>query len=394
LPADRDWEAGLGLGYSRLKGVVAPSGGAVGSGESELKALPILAVDDQAWTVHLVQRVLEADGYARVVTTTDPSLVPELFVAISPALVVLDLHMTGMDGFELMKRLGPLTGFGASVPLLVLTGDDDEAVKQRALSEGARDFLTKPFDRTELRLRVRNLLQVQMLQARLRERAVSLEREVAERTADLEQARLEMLERLALAAEYRDDATQEHARRIGRACGVLGAALSLPDEQVELLRRAAQLHDIGKIGIPDAILLKRGRLDEREFEQLKRHTMIGAEILSGSRSPLLALAESIALTHHERWDGEGYPYRLHGDQIPLEGRIAAVADAFDALTHDRPYKPGWSLERAVAEIADQRGRQFDGRIVDAFMALDHSSLIGPVEVDEPRPVAPAVPAHV
>jgi putative two-component system response regulator len=402
LPDGGDLEAGYEGGFGPLRRLVAQSRGAPGADDPELRHLPILAVDDEGWNLRLLERVLAADGYTTIETTTDPSLVPELFVKLAPALVVLDLHMPGMDGFELMERLGPLTGFGASVPLLVVTCDDSPETKQRALSAGARDFLTKPFDRTELRLRVRNLLQVQLLQARLHERAASLERQVAERTGDLEQARLEMLDRLALAAEYRDDATQEHARRIGRACAVLGAALGLPADQVELLRRGAQLHDIGKIGIPDAILLKHGRLSEREFVQLKRHTVIGAEILSGSLSPLLRLAEAIALTHHERWDGRGYPYGLEGEQIPLAGRIVAVADAFDALTHDRPYKPAWTIEQAVEEIARQRGRQFDGRVVDAFLGLDHMSLLGRIDVCEPRASEPLsapapsspVPAHV
>jgi putative two-component system response regulator len=374
---------------------------AIAPADAELKRLPILAVDDEEWNVRLLRRVLEGEGYTSVETTTDPTRMPELFVQVRPALVLLDLNMPLMDGFELMARLGPLTGFGTSVPMLVLTADGSEETKQRALSEGARDFLTKPFHQTELLLRVRNLLLVQQLQSRLQERAVTLERQVVERTADLEQARLEMLDRLALAAEYRDDATQEHARRIGRSCAVLGRALALPEGSVELLRRGAQLHDIGKIGIPDRILLKPGRLNDREFLQLQRHTLIGAEILSGSRSPLLELAESIALTHHERWDGAGYPHRLCGVEIPLAGRIVAVADAFDALTHNRPYKPAWPLERAVREISGQRGGQFDKVVVDAFLKLDHASLMGRIDQLEPSPseppaaiiARPMVPAH-
>jgi HD-GYP domain-containing protein (c-di-GMP phosphodiesterase class II) len=198
---------------------------------------------------------------------------------------------------------------------------------------------------------------------------------VAERTRDLEQARLEILDRLAIAAEYRDDATQEHAWRLGRTSALLALGLGLPDREVELIRRAAPLHDIGKIGIPDAILLKPGRLTYEEFEQIKTHTTIGAEILSGSRSQLLGMAERIALTHHERWDGRGYPRGLAGEQIPLPGRIVAVADVFDALTHERPYKPAWSLQEAVAEIPSQAGGQFDPDVVGAFLQLDHQTLL-------------------
>jgi putative two-component system response regulator len=206
---------------------------------------------------------------------------------------------------------------------------------------------------------------------------------VAERTRDLEQARFEILDRLALAEEYRDDVTQEHARRIGRTCSLLARELGLPDENAELLRRAAPVHDVGKIGIPDAILLKPGKLDDAEFERIKTHTTIGAEILSGGSSPLLQTAERVALTHHERWDGQGYPRGLSGEQIPLIGRIAAVADVFDALTHDRPYKHAWPVEESVDEIVCERGRQFDPSVVKAFSRLDHSSLAGTVTEWEP-----------
>jgi putative two-component system response regulator len=222
---------------------------------------------------------------------------------------------------------------------------------------------------------VRNLLQVQLLQDKLFEHNASLEELVAERTLDLEHARLEILERLALAAEYRDDATQEHAWRIGRTCFLLAVALGLPSGDAELVRRAAPLHDIGKIGVPDAVLLKPGKLTDEEFEQMKAHTAIGAEILSGSSSSLLRMAERIALTHHERWDGTGYPNGLARERIPLPGRIVAVADVFDALTHERPYKHAWTIEEAVAEIFHQGGRHFDPAVVHAFASLDHATLL-------------------
>jgi putative two-component system response regulator len=231
---------------------------------------------------------------------------------------------------------------------------------------------------------VRNLLEVQLLHEQLREHNAILERKLGERTRELDQAQLEILVHLALAAEARDDETQEHAWRIGRTCGLLAIALGLPESQVELVQRAAPLHDIGKIGIPDAILLKPGKLTDAEFDEVKTHAAIGAEILSGSASPLLRVAERIALTHHERWDGTGYPHRIGGEEIPLAGRIVAVADVFDALTHQRPYKKAWPVLDAVGEILTQRYQQFDARLVDAFATLDHPALLGRVTKSGPR----------
>jgi putative two-component system response regulator len=348
--------------------------------EQELRDLPILAVDDEEANLLLLRRMLQRAGYTRIVTTRNPTEVPLLFVELRPALVLLDLHMPEMDGFELMERLGPVDG----VPFLVLTADATDETKRRALAMGARDFLTKPLDGIELVLRVRNLLQVQHLQNRLLEHNASLEDKVVARTHDLERARLEILDRLAIAAEYRDDATQEHARRIGRTAGLLAPLLDWPGRDVELIRRAAPLHDIGKIGIPDGILLKPGRLGPDEFERIKAHTAIGAEILSGSASAVLRLAERIAVSHHERWDGRGYPRGLAGEEIPIAGRIVAVADVFDALTHARPYKEPWPIERAVAEILAQSGRQFDPRVVEAFVRLDHPTLVGRLREQRPR----------
>jgi putative two-component system response regulator len=348
-----------------------------------LMDLRILAVDDQESNLLLLRRILERAGYTHVETMTDPSEFLRRLEEARPDLVLLDLHMPDIDGFELMERLGPASG-RRGVPFLVLTADATAETKRRALHAGARDFLTKPLDQIELLLRVRNLLQVEQLQERLHSQNANLEQEVAERTRDLEQARFEILDRLALAAEYRDDDTQEHAWRIGRTCALLARAVEHPEPRVELIRRAAPLHDIGKIGIPDAVLLKRGKLTDAEFAVIKMHTTMGAEILSGSRSPMLRLAEEIALTHHERWDGRGYPRGLVAEDIPLEGRIVAVADVFDALTHERPYKEAWPLEKAVAEILNQAGRQFDPRLTAAFSRLDHSALLSRITERDPE----------
>jgi putative two-component system response regulator len=356
--------------------------------EDGLSELRILAVDDEDMNLLFLQRTLERAGYQRVMVARDPSRVPALFAETEPDLVLLDLHMPRMDGFELMRRLVPIAGGRTGVPFLVLTADATEEVKRQALESGARDCLTKPFSPTELLLRVRNLLEVQQLHRRLREQNASLGMQVAERTRELEQARLEVLGRLALAAEYRDDATQEHAWRIGRTCGLLAAAIGLDGDQAELIARAAPLHDIGKIGIPDAILLKPGRLTEQEFAEMKTHTTIGGEILSGSKSTLLVLAEQIALSHHERWDGRGYPEGRRGEEIPLASRIVAIADVFDALTHERPYKRAWPVDQAVDEVLSQSAQQFDPDLLDAFATLDHSALLTRVGHGHPRVEAP------
>ena len=359
--------------------------------DNAIKQLRIIAVDDDEPNLLVLQRILERDGYNDVHVTTDPARLPELLLELPPDLVLLDLHMPGIDGVQLMERVKPLASSGdgtSDIPFLVLTADVTDEARRRALSAGASDFLTKPVDRVELLLRVRNLLKVKHLQDQMRRYNATLEHDVAERTQELEQARMEVLERLALAAEFRDDDTQEHAWRIGRICAMVAMQLGLPDDEVELMSRAAPLHDLGKIGIPDEILLKPGKLTDEEFEVMKTHTTIGAEILAGSRSPVLRLAERIALSHHERWDGSGYPGGLSGDDIPLEGRIVAIADVFDALTHARPYKEAWPLADAVAEIEDQAGRQFDPEVAAAFTRLDHAVLLRPLgrrSLAEPAP---------
>jgi putative two-component system response regulator len=364
------------MGCHRLPGAPDPSASPDHAG---LKNHRILAVDDDRRDLASLGYVLERDGYNNVELTPDPFRALELFVEHPPDLVVLDLNMPLMNGVELMERLGPLTEHGTDVPFLVVSADTSDKAIRRALSAGARDFLTKPFDRHELLLRVRNLLLVRQLQARLYQRTVTLEQEVAARSRALEGAYVEVLNRLALAAEYRDGGTQEHAWRIGRTVALIAVRLGLPDGEIELLSRAAPLHDIGKIGIPDAILLKPAKLTEDEMAASKTHAVIGAGILSGSDSKLLRLAEQIALTHHERWDGSGYPKGLRAEQIPLPGRIVAIADVFDALTHDRPYKPAWTVQRAVQEIVAQSGKQFDPRVVDAFLELEHHSLLARVQ---------------
>ena len=333
-----------------------------------------IAVLEDPESAALLQRMLEAAGYQDVHTPAEQFALDRLLETGDTDLVVLDLQIPGADGFAVLERV-----VQTGVPVLVLTADDTPTTRRRALGLGARDFVTKPLDRVEVLLRVGNLLQTRRLQRALEDRNQDLQRWVRARTADLEDARRETLERLAMAAEYRDDDTQQHTKRVGRTAALLAKQLGLSAETVEHLRFAAPLHDVGKIGIPDAVWLKPGGLTEHERRMLEQHTDIGARILSGSRSPILRLAEQIAKTHHERWDGTGYPRGLAGEAIPLAGRITAVADVFDVLAHPRPHKKAWPLERAVEEILDQAARQFDPEVVAAFRRLDARSLLEPVE---------------
>jgi putative two-component system response regulator len=350
---------------------------------TNLKAARILIVDDEPANVALLERMLEQEGYSNVTGISDSSRVVELCSRAAPDLVLLDLHMPEPNGFEVMALLRPLLE-EHWFPILVLTADVTAEAKRQALAGGAKDFVTKPFDRTEVLLRIKNLLEVRALQLELRNRNLMLEQRVHERSQDLSEARLEVLERLALAAEYRDDDTGEHTRRVGRTSALLARALGLSEESVELIRHAAPLHDVGKIGIPDRVLLKEGKLTREEFIHMTSHVNIGRFILSGSRSPLLQMAEEIAFTHHEWWNGAGYLSGLSGTEIPLAGRIVAVADVFDALTHDRPYKRAWSIEETMAEIRMLRGQQFDPEVVEAFETLDHRSLLSPVTITPPQ----------
>lgn len=345
--------------------------------DEALKSARILVIDDEPTNVLLLERILLRAGHSNVRCTTDSREVLDLFRTFRPDLVLLDLHMPHKDGFEVLAELGPLISESRYLPVLVLTGDPTAEARERALSMGAKDFVTKPFERTEVLIRMRNLLETRFLYRALENQNDELEARVRERTRELEEAQREILERLARAAEFRDDDTGQHAQRVGELAARIGRRLGLPESEVDLIRMAAPLHDLGKIGLPDSILLKPGRLSPAEFEGGKTHPTIGARILSGSRFAVLKLAEEIAWTHHERWDGSGYPRGLKGEEIPLAGRIVAAADIFDALTHERPYKPAWSVEDALAELERLAGSHLDPAVVNAAVEViraDHSLL--------------------
>lgn len=329
----------------------------------------ILIVDDLPANVHLLECLLASAGYVNFSSLTDSLQVEAAVLASPPDMILLDLMMPQLDGFDLLERLQPFLAPPEFLPIIVLTSDISPEIKRRALSAGARDFLLKPFDATEVLLRIRNLLDTRQLYIKQQKQNRELEKRVKERTQELERSQIEVLERLARAAEFRDDHTGHHTQRVGLMARNMARLLGLSSERIEHIRRAAPLHDIGKIGIPDRLLLKADQLTDEEFNHMKTHAIIGASLLEGGQSKMTQIAQSIALTHHERWDGSGYPYGLKGRQIPLEGRILAIADVFDALTHSRPYKDAWTPEQAAAEIARCSGTHFDPQLVEIFLRV-------------------------
>jgi putative two-component system response regulator len=346
----------------------------------------ILIVDDEPANVLLLERLLELAGYSDVHATSDPTAVEGLYGSWRPDLIVLDLHMPVLDGFGVMERLSELIAPDDYLPILMLTADGSQKVKRAALERGAKDFVTKPFDHAEVLARTANLLDTRSLHLQLRRQNDLLEQRVHERTAELREAvgRLERahgdlrlaqeetIHRLSLAAEYRDDETSRHLERMSRYCAILASRSGHNAARSELLRVAAKMHDIGKLGVPDAILHKPGTLTTDEFAVMRGHAEIGHRILHGSRSQLARTGAMIAWTHHEKVDGSGYPRGLRAEEIPLEGRIAAIADVFDALTSDRVYRPAFALPDAVAMMREGRGQHFDAALLDIFLdSLDH-----------------------
>jgi putative nucleotidyltransferase with HDIG domain len=328
----------------------------------------ILIIDDEDRVVDLLREILEAGGHHNLVSTTDPRQASALYHACEPDLIILDLHMPRLSGAEILAELRAASA-GAYLPIVVLTGDVTPESKLRVLGMGATDFLGKPFDSTEVLLRVKNLLVSRELHKELKRNNETLEARVQARTRQLVEAQVEILNHLAIVSEYQDDDTSQHTQRVGALAALLAEGLGQSEEQVKLIRLAAPLHDIGKVGVPNHILVKSDALMPSDIEIMKSHTTVGGEIFAKSDFPVLQLARQIALYHHERWDGLGYPQCLKGEQIPLPARIVAVADAFDIMTHGRPYKKARSFRDAKAELRTQAGTQFDPRIVEVFFTV-------------------------
>jgi len=326
----------------------------------------ILIVDDESVNLKLLDKMLSAQGYSNLVLVQDSRQVLEIYRQARTDLILLDINMPHLDGFEVMEQLKALDD-PLFPPVVILTAQHGQDFLLRALNSGARDFITKPFYCNELLARVRNMLDAQLMHRMLYDQKAVLNEMVLTRTDELRRTRLQVVQQLGRAAEYRDNETGNHILRMSHISALLAKSIGWNEADCELMLHASPMHDIGKIGIPDHILLKPGKFEPEEWEIMKTHAVIGANILEGDDSELMKCAGEIALTHHEKWDGSGYPYGLSGEAIPLVGRIAALADVFDALTSVRPYKEAWTVEAAVDLIKENRGTHFDPELVTVFL---------------------------
>jgi cyclic di-GMP phosphodiesterase len=339
----------------------------------------VLVVDDDAAIRRLIARILERADL-ECTEAPDAAIALRLAVEREFSLVTCDINMPGGSGLELVRRLRERH---RDVAVLMVSGMDDLEIASEAAGLGAFGYIIKPFATNELLIAAENALRRRDLEIENRLHKEELESLVAFRTSELSSAieqlsRTEMalresqeeaIQRLAHAAEYRDPTTGAHINRMSRTCELLAEKVGQGRERSELIRIASPMHDIGKIGVPDEILRKSGKLTSEEMDEMRKHPTIGGEILAGSDSELLRLGASIALSHHERWDGSGYPNGLTGQDIPIEGRIVAIADVFDALTSERPYKPAFAVDHAVAVMTEERAVHFDPELLDAFLEL-------------------------
>ena len=332
----------------------------------------VLVVDDEELNLRLLDALLKPQGY-QVFTARDGEEAIGMVHEVKPDIILLDIMMPRMNGFEVARKLreDPETKI---IPIVMVTALQDVEDRVQALEAGADDFLTKPVDRTEMRARVKSLLKVKAYNDHMKNYQQELEAEVAQRTELLQLAyeritksSLETIVRLSRAAEYKDEDTGAHIVRMSNYSALLAERLGLNDATVQRILYAAPMHDVGKIGIPDQVLLKPGRLNPEEWKIMRQHTVIGGRILEGAKEGFIKLAEVIAMTHHEKWDGSGYPNGLAGRDIPVVGRVVALADVFDALMSKRPYKEPFSLEKSLDIIRGGRGGHFDPEVVDVFM---------------------------
>ena len=328
----------------------------------------VLIVDDEPGNIEILHRIL-ARVDLPISSTTDPTKAVDLFLSENPDLLILDLQMPVMDGFDVIEAIKQVVPSQSFPSVLIISADGSATTRKRALLMGAKDFISKPFDVDDVRLRIGNLLETVELQRGQREENDRLASSLRQQATELEESRIESVERLALMAELRDNVSGQHNGRVARIARSIAEVIGPCPDAAELLGRVAALHDIGKIGIPDRILLKPGPLTSTEFEVMKTHTSIGARILASGRSEFMHLAEEIARCHHEKWDGSGYPLGLRGTAIPLSARIVAVADVFDALSSDRPYRLAYTIDEAREAIEKGSGTAFDPSLVEAFRSV-------------------------
>lgn len=345
----------------------------------------VMIIDDEPSTAIVVKKYLKTAGFERLIVETDSTLAVDKIIEEKPDILLLDIHMPSVSGIDILEQIRQIEST-ASTPVVFLTSSTDSQLRVKALNLGANDFLNKPVVVSELVARVRNTLLAKAHVDLLAGYSVQLEEQVESRTAELVASRREAIQCLARAAELRDDITGKHVIRVGRYAAIIARELGFPPQQVIDLEHAAQLHDVGKIGIPDAILNKPDGLTKQEYEMMKNHCRTGSRIISGEKldenkslsqvrkivdecsSPVMRLAALVAETHHEKWDGSGYPHGLAGDDIPLEGRITAICDVFDAISTKRPYKDAYPLEKCLEIILNGSGNHFDPAVVDAFFA--------------------------